>query len=301
VAYWGDRDRARQILVNLLSNAVKFTPAGGQVRVGCRVTTELPREANLEGRGPWLGIDVEDTGIGVPSEQQVSIFDPFVQVDPSHTRERGGTGLGLTISRRLARLMKGDLTLRSEQGVGSCFTLWLPSADAGAVEGRERRVLPRGPHQVPRLSEVGHALIRHAEAIVEELTRQLRAEPLQPEVAKLKQPQLDDHVLTFLVDIGLAIVALDTAGGQPSIVRDGTEIQRTISELHGAQRARLGFTEQALRREFEILGEVTLGTLRQAFPDDPTVEDALDTLQYMLEQAERISLRGWNRASEKRS
>jgi signal transduction histidine kinase len=83
---------------------------------------------------------VEDTGPGVPSNRLEAIFEPFVQADMALTRAHGGTGLGLTISRRLARLMGGDVTARSELGIGSSFFLWLPAApvesmESGGVEG----------------------------------------------------------------------------------------------------------------------------------------------------------------------
>ena len=128
--YRGDEDRVRQILVNVLANAVKFTGAGGQVRVASARTEARPAEARLEGAGPWLRVDVEDTGIGIAPGLQSAVFEPFVQAEPGLTRERGGTGLGLSISRQLARLMDGDLTVRSTEGEGSCFTLWLPALPA---------------------------------------------------------------------------------------------------------------------------------------------------------------------------
>jgi signal transduction histidine kinase len=133
----GDRDRVRQILVNLLSNAVKFTPPGGRITVRCTPVDRMPPgiEAAHDGRG--LGVEVEDTGIGIDDEQLGRIFEPFVQVDGSRTREAAGTGLGLTISRTLARMMEGDLTVRSEPGQGSVFTLWLPVPAAEAPEPTE--------------------------------------------------------------------------------------------------------------------------------------------------------------------
>jgi signal transduction histidine kinase len=127
VTYVGDRDRVRQILLNMLSNAVKFTEAGGRVTVRGAHSRPAP-PAQLTGDGVWACISVEDTGIGMDDEALAKIFQPFVQAESGHTRTRGGTGLGLTISRQLARLMHGDLTVRSEKGAGSTFTLWLPAA-----------------------------------------------------------------------------------------------------------------------------------------------------------------------------
>jgi signal transduction histidine kinase len=133
-SYRGDPDRVRQILGNLLDNAVKFTQPGGQVRIECGVSATPEAEARLDGAGPWVYWRVEDTGIGIPPRQLTSIFEPFVQVEAGHTRSADGSGLGLTISRSLARLMKGDITVRSAVMAGSCFTLWLPAASAPRVE-----------------------------------------------------------------------------------------------------------------------------------------------------------------------
>ena len=112
-----DRPRCRQILINLLANACKFTPAEGRITVRCDVDDDHVR------------IHVADTGPGIPPESVGEIFDPFVQI-LGEVRERGqrGMGLGLPISRDLARGMGGDLTVESEPGVGSTFTLKLPRA-----------------------------------------------------------------------------------------------------------------------------------------------------------------------------
>ena len=126
--YMGDEDRVRQILLNLLANAVKFTERGGRVRVTCGTTDAPDPEAGLSPERPWVFVRVTDTGIGIPPEMRESVFEAFVQTEQGLTRRRDGTGLGLTISRELARRMGGDLTLRSADGEGSCFTLWLCSA-----------------------------------------------------------------------------------------------------------------------------------------------------------------------------
>jgi PAS domain S-box-containing protein len=118
LAVLGDRERIEQILLNLLSNAIKFTAPDGQVSVSAH-----DGSSGDDGRVHLL---VRDTGTGIAPERLAQVFEPFVQVDVSHTRRAQGTGLGLTISRDLARGMGGDLIVESEKGVGSTFTLTLP-------------------------------------------------------------------------------------------------------------------------------------------------------------------------------
>jgi signal transduction histidine kinase len=117
VVFEGDREKLTQILLNLMSNAVKFTPAGGRVRVDFSTSTDA---SNL------AFIHVSDTGIGVPTDKHEVIFEPFVQVQTGPTRAVEGAGLGLAISRELARGMGGDVTVRNREGGGSIFTLMLP-------------------------------------------------------------------------------------------------------------------------------------------------------------------------------
>jgi signal transduction histidine kinase len=137
--YIGDEDRVRQILLNLLANAVKFTERGGRVTMTCGTTHDPDPEAQLPAEGLWVCIRVADTGMGIAPEMRGSVFEAFMQTEAGLTRRRDGTGLGLTISRELARRMGGDLTLRSVEGEGSCFTLWLRSAPQD-----EQAHLPRG-------------------------------------------------------------------------------------------------------------------------------------------------------------
>jgi signal transduction histidine kinase len=116
-----DREKVQQVLINLLGNAVKFTPDGGRVAVEAAPSGDTPGAVQLT---------VSDTGFGIPPDKLDSIFEPFVQVDASHTRVTEGSGLGLSISRDLARGMGGELTVRSTVGEGSTFTLRLPAAAA---------------------------------------------------------------------------------------------------------------------------------------------------------------------------
>ncbi|WCM29316.1 ATP-binding protein [Sphingomonas sp. QA11] len=124
----GDAARLRQISFNLLSNALKFTEKGS-VRVRAF--------ASEDAGGPRLKIEVADTGIGIPADKNEIIFESFRQVDAGTTRKFGGTGLGLAICRNLARAMDGDVTVRSQVGEGSVFTLDLPLVHAVAAEAVE--------------------------------------------------------------------------------------------------------------------------------------------------------------------
>ena len=108
-----DLTKVRQALMNLLSNAAKFT-ANGRIQV------------SAVRQNGWLQINVEDTGIGLSPEQISQLFQPFIQADLSTTRRYGGTGLGLTISQRFCQMMGGDITVTSELGEGSTFTIHLP-------------------------------------------------------------------------------------------------------------------------------------------------------------------------------
>ncbi|HKG91263.1 MAG TPA: ATP-binding protein [Gemmatimonadaceae bacterium] len=116
VAVRADVEKAQQVLVNLLGNAVKFTGAGGEVCLDCDWDDRTVR------------LRVRDTGIGIPDDKLIAIFEPFVQVNPRLTRESQGVGLGLAISRDLARAMGGDIEVDSQVGRGSTFTLALPKA-----------------------------------------------------------------------------------------------------------------------------------------------------------------------------
>jgi PAS domain S-box-containing protein len=113
-AVCADREKLVQILINLLGNAVRHTPEGGEITLSCEQDARDVR------------ITVADSGTGIPSDKLESIFEPFVQVESAYEGERQGTGLGLSISRDLARAMEGDVTVKSELGRGSWFTVRLP-------------------------------------------------------------------------------------------------------------------------------------------------------------------------------
>jgi signal transduction histidine kinase len=113
----GDRSRLQEMAVNLLANAIRYNRKGG--RVTLRVRT---------GGGLAL-LDVSDTGIGIPPEQQALVFDRFHRVDKARSREAGGSGLGLAISRWIAEAHGGRILLESEPGSGTTFRVELPAGD----------------------------------------------------------------------------------------------------------------------------------------------------------------------------
>jgi len=126
-----DGTKLRQMLVNLLSNGIKFTDKG-QVRLGCAVTNGT------------LEIQIADTGVGIAAENIEDIFEPFWQAEQTATRKTGGTGLGLSVTRKLARLLGGDVTVASRMGAGTTFLLTVPMK-APVGEAVRRRDTPTTP------------------------------------------------------------------------------------------------------------------------------------------------------------
>ena len=131
----GDPARLRQVVLNLIGNAIKFTERG-------EIAVTVDHGRRQVGPG-WVRIAVRDTGIGIPFDKQLEIFSSFTQVDSSTTRKYGGTGLGLTISRKLVEMMGGHIWVESREGNGSTFILEVPFAEATTPARAEPRGAPR--------------------------------------------------------------------------------------------------------------------------------------------------------------
>ncbi len=300
IVFRGDDERVRQILVNLLSNAVKFTAPGGKITVEIARSKSPDADTKLPPSRSYVAFRVTDTGAGIPPDKLLSIFDPFVQAESGHSRTREGSGLGLTISRRLSRLMGGDLTVKSEVGKGSTFSLWLP-ADT-IVHDIEKAPTIAGQTVTPQrdvegLSDVGRALQRGMDETVTKIVERLGSDPNLSVAAGLNFSQLADHLSSLLADVAGALVVMEeTKGVGSATLADAVEIQRLISERHGAQRQRLGWSESALRREFMIVREEIELAVREAseFGDPLPVEDGVAVIGRFLDQAEYIAVRALN-------
>ncbi|MFW6437516.1 MAG: PAS domain S-box protein [Armatimonadota bacterium] len=199
-----DPERLKQVLINLLGNAIKFTPEGGTITVSVR---------RMEEDGA-VRVEIADTGIGIAPDKLDEIFDKFVQADGSTTRQRGGTGLGLTISRRLVELMGGALGGMSDgEGRGSTFYFTLP-LHRNEVEQRDRMSVT-GPQTLP-------ATDRPLVLVVED------------------DPLCRDYLLRLLDTCGCATLWADTADGALALLDRHVPMAVTIDySLPAREGARL--------------------------------------------------------------
>jgi hypothetical protein len=158
--------------------------------------------------------------------------------------------------------------------------------------------------RVRGLADIGELLLREIEPLVEGLTLRIRSDELMPFAKSLKFSQLADHLPSYLADIAGMLIAIEEAGGQPTaLVADGVEIQRTVAERHGAQRARMGWTLQALRREYDLLRDELSRVIRRRSRSLPTnsLDEASAIVERFVEQAEEMSVRAFRRTTSART
>jgi CheY-like chemotaxis protein/signal transduction histidine kinase/HAMP domain-containing protein len=215
-----DAKRVQQVLKNLLSNAFKFTHQGGISLHVFPVLSGWNQDHPVLSQSPTVvAFEVNDTGIGIPTEKQRIIFEAFQQADASTSRKYGGTGLGLAISRELAGLLGGEIQLRSTPGVGSTFTLYLPQRYAGpsvstkvSTEGGSSRALAaRGSTLPVRLPD------RPIETVADD------RDDLQPTDTTLLIVEDDPHYARVLVDLahdkGFKVLVAGRGGDALSLAR----------------------------------------------------------------------------------
>ena len=210
-----DPTRLRQILVNLINNAVKFTNRGS-----VRLTSQL---AETDSNCPKLVFEVIDTGIGLTGEQITKLFRPFVQADSSTTRRFGGTGLGLTISKRLAKMLGGDISVHSQPGIGSTFTLTVACGSLAGIEMIE-----------PPLSTPAHnrtALAREMNTNVPEIALALSGRILLAEDGEDNQQLISFHLMKAGAQVAIAQngrIALEMLG---AAVAKGRPFDLLLSDM----------------------------------------------------------------------
>lgn len=307
-AYIGDDERVRQILVNLLSNAVKCTSAGGKIAVEAAVSSPDPNARLLAGK-PYICIRITDSGSGVPPDKVEAIFEPFIQADSGPTRAHEGSGIGLTIGRRLARAMGGDLTVQSELEKGSTFSLWLPAQTSDGAEpvgnapsAADDSSDPIDPNQAERqirgLAEVATRVMSQFRLLVDRIVSRIEADSVISTTASLRKFQVADHLTTLVADMLTSLAILEDASGQPSqMLADAVEIQRLIAARHGAQRARLGWGEAKIRREFLIIREEISRAVKEAGTPDGelAIEAATVAVGRLVDQAESACVQAYER------
>jgi PAS domain S-box-containing protein len=265
-----DPARLRQIVTNLVANAIKFTENGG-VRV---VVGLVP-----SGTQPQLTIAVIDSGIGMPTEKLETIFDPFVQADSSVTRRFGGTGLGLTISRRFAQAMGGDIAVRSELGQGSVFTVTIDTGPLAGVKLLE-------PHEV---------LVAHEETVSDSQTHWQFPRARIPRVLVVDDGTENRELVTLVLEeIGLRVdgaengaVGVEKALREPfdvilmdmqMPVMDGCTATRHLRQ-QGLQTPIIALTAHAMKGyEQEIMAAGCSGYLTKPIDIDGLIQTLADLL-----------------------
>ncbi|MBD2296086.1 PAS domain S-box protein [Anabaena sphaerica FACHB-251] len=218
-----DERRIRQMLINLLNNAVKFTPNGGSVKLlvqqemGSRGAEENNFISSSQSPVPspqspsqWICFSVIDTGIGIAKEELDKLFQPFVQIDSSLNRQHNGTGLGLALVQRLVELHGGQITVTSEVGKGSCFTVRIPCMAVGNRDkelGTGKKTFTKYPMRNPNTENSHVLIIEDSIVAAEQVARYLNELNLQTTIYTKGEGAVDEAIrlcpVLILLDIQL--------------------------------------------------------------------------------------------------
>jgi signal transduction histidine kinase/DNA-binding response OmpR family regulator len=250
-----DLTKLRQSLLNLLSNAAKFTRSG---------TITLRARRELRGGADWLTFAVSDTGIGIPPDKLVQVFEEFGQAEDSTSREYGGTGLGLPLSRRFCQLLGGDLTLESRVGQGSTFTIRVPATLPGTAMEAAQQQLAKGETEagVTRKGDAGPTVL-----VIDD------------------DPEARDIIERLLRKDGVAVV---TAGGGEEGLRLAREIRPAVITLDVVMPDMDGWSVlRALKADPE-LREIPVVMLTMI--DDKSRSYALGATDYLTKPVDRQRL-----------
>jgi hypothetical protein len=212
--------------------------------------------------------------------------------------------------------MGGDLTVVSEPGKGSRFTLWLPAdvrADRDKLEhsgspaderkswmaaGKSIHDGDSGDRQVRGLADVANKVLSQLEPTIALIVASIRADPVINPSKDLRTSQIADHLSTLVADMLSSLAVIEETWGRPSqMLADAVEIQRVVADRHGAQRARLCWSEPAMRREFTIIRDELTRLIGEAVPADGelSVSEAIKTLGRFVDQAEHVAVRALTR------
>ena len=230
-----DPQRLQQVLNNLLSNAFKFTEKGRvEFRAELATSGWSPGHEALNRAGSVIAMSVTDTGIGIPTAQQQTIFEAFAQGDGTTSRKYGGTGLGLSICRELTRLLAGEITLESQPGVGSTFTLYLPiaspvvawsgtPADASSNGSAESSTRSPALKFAPTAADAGR---RQNVAVINRPFADGVSVPVEMRLAGKKVLVVDDDIRNIFA----LTAVLERQGMEVTSVNSGGEALETISQ-----------------------------------------------------------------------
>jgi two-component system, sensor histidine kinase len=242
----------KRVVSNLLDNAIKFSPAGGSVLIALR-----------SWRGDWR-LQVRDGGMGIALEMQGKIFDEFVQVDNDARDRKRGLGLGLAIAKRFAKLMNGDLQVRSAPGRGSCMTLTLRKAEAPLAQESPREAKPPNPLSAlpelatipaPQLAVKRVLLVEDDELVADAMCQLLRSWGM-----KVRHVETADHALreSDYGEIAICDVRLPHGASGLDVALALREAGKKVLLISGETNAALRDTAQ--RHRLELLTKPVAGT-----------------------------------------